>query len=77
MTNSKSDRSNTGYKGVTFNKNTGLFQAQIVVFNNKPIHKFKNRTPKIKCFQTTIWARSFETLKEAIIAREEFIKSLF
>lgn len=77
MKNSKSERSNTGYKGITFSKQKGRFQAQVVSFNNKPVHKFIHLNPETKCFQTTIWARSYDTLKEAIIAREEFIKSLF
>lgn len=35
MENSKSEQSNTGYKGITFNKRNGLFQAQLVIYNKK------------------------------------------
>ena len=40
MENSKSTRSNTGYKGITFSKQKGQFQAQVISYNNKPVHKF-------------------------------------
>lgn len=35
MQNSKSINSNTGYKGITFVKDRGLFQAQVVVYSTK------------------------------------------
>lgn len=77
MTNSKSERSNTGYKGITFAKDRGLFQAQVVAYNNKPHDRAKIKE-KAGVTQTTVWSRSnFPTLKEAVKAREDYIKSLF
>ena len=72
--NSKSERSNTGYKGITFRKDYGNFQAQVVTYSTK---KLSFNANKVVTIQKTAWSRSFNTLKEAIIAREEFIKSLF
>lgn len=77
MENSKSIISNTGYKGITFDKSNGLFQAQLVIYNKKLEHNLVNRKPKLKWFQTTVWCKKFDTLKEAIKVREDFIKSLF
>lgn len=77
MENSKSIRSNTGYKGVTFAKDRGLFQAQVVVYNDKP-HDHNKIKDRAGVTQTTVWSRSnFATLKEAVKARENYIKSLF
>ena len=65
MENSKSIRSNTGYKGVVFDKQRGLFRAQLAV--------------RLIRFQTVraIYIGEYSTLKEAVKAREDFIKSLF
>lgn len=76
MQNSKSNRSNTGYKGITFLKGKGLFQAQVVTYSTK------KKSPNVKnneiiTIQKTAWCRSYDTLKEAVEAREEYIKSLF
>ena len=61
MENSKSKASNTGYKGVYFRKDHGVFVSML---------NYKHDTIKLHI-------GSYETLKEAIKAREEFIKSLF
>ena len=65
MENSKSKLSNTGYKGIFFNKKLGTFEAQISV--------------RGKRFQQIIkiYVGQYETLKQAVEAREDFIKSLF
>ena len=65
MENSKSIRSNTGYKGVVFDKQRGLFRSQLAV--------------RLIRFQTVraIYIGEYSTLKEAVKAREDFIKSLF
>ena len=60
MINSKSNNSNTGYKGIYFDKDHGDFRVRLT---------FKNEVWYTIC--------RCETLKEAITAREEFIKSLF
>lgn len=60
MINSKSNRSNTGYKGIYFDKDNGNFRVRISI---------KNEVWYTIC--------KCETLKEAITARENFIKSLF
>lgn len=62
MENSKSTRSNTGYKGIYFNKLNGNFRVRITL-----------QSEPIKNHQIGM----FETLKEAVKAREDFIKSLF
>ena len=72
MENSKSIKSNTGYKGITFCKETGKFVISIAYrrkfnYGNKNIHNVMKKH----------YLGSYETLKEAIKAREEFIKSLF
>lgn len=74
MKNSKSSRSNTGYKGITFRKEVGKFQAQVIVYSTKKVSYNSN---KIITVQKTAWARDYDTLKEAVQAREEYIKSLF
>ena len=61
MENSKSIRSNTGYKGIYFNKTNGNFRVRITTYNDG----------------SGIEVGQYETLKEAIKAREDFIKSLF
>lgn len=64
MENSKSIKSNTGYKGVFFRKDMGKFVARLI--NN---HTGNNKID--------IHIGIYETLKEAVKAREDFIKSLF
>ena len=65
MVNSKSIKSNTGYKGIYFDKDRGKFEAQVV--NRSTIRK----TTKV------FYVGLYDTVKQAIIAREDFIKSLF
>lgn len=65
MKNSKSTRSNTGYKGIRFKKERGLFECAIAYRANN-LNKVIN-----------IYIGSYDTLEKAIKAREEFIKSLF
>ncbi len=60
MVNSKSIKSNTGYKGIYFDKLNGNFRARLSIKD-----------------ESWYSIGSFDTLKEAIKAREEFIKSLF
>jgi len=60
MENSKSIKSNTGYKGVYFIKREGNFRVYLKILSSVNYH-----------------IGSFETLKEAVKAREDFIKSLF
>lgn len=65
MINSKSEKSNTGWKGIHFDKERGKFESQVA---------YKSKERKItKIFYVGL----YETLKEAIISREEFIKKLF
>lgn len=61
--NSKSQASNTGYKGITFRKDTNMYQSQVYL------------TKKDKQFNA--FSKVFKTLPEAIKAREEFIDSLY
>jgi len=61
MVNSKSEKSNTGYKGIYFIKGDGKFRAYLKI------------SPNILNEHIGM----FDTLKEAIKAREDFIKSLF
>ena len=65
MENSKSTKSNTGYKVVVIDKQRGLFRSQLVV--------------RLIRFQTVraIYIGEYDTLKQAVKAREDFIKSLF
>jgi hypothetical protein len=65
MENSKSEKSNTNYKGIHFRKDIGKFRAHLRIYRPSD--------------QGTINVEigSFDTLKEAIEAREKFIKSLF
>ena len=65
MINSRSEKSNTGWKGIYFDKERGKFEAQVT---------YKSKERKItKVFYVGL----YETLKDAIISREEFIKKLF
>lgn len=66
MINSKSQKSNTGYKGVYFRKDNGKFRSQLRLYN-----PFNNNKPY------NVEIGQYDTLKEAIKAREDFIKSLF
>lgn len=68
--NSKSDRGNTGYKGISERKDKNYFQAQVVVYT-------KNGIKNGKVSQKTIFVENKPTLKEAIKAREEFIDNLY
>lgn len=61
MKNSKSIRSNTGYKGIFFNKKNGSFRVRVTLYKNG----------------SGIEVGSFGTFAEAQKAREDFIKSLF
>jgi hypothetical protein len=63
--NSKSIKSNTGYKGIYFDKERGQFEVQVS-------HKSLSRK-----ITKSIYVGLYETLKEAVKAREDFIKSLF
>lgn len=65
MENSKSLKSNTGYKGIYFDKARGQFEVQVS-------HKSVSRK-----ITKSIYVGLYESLREAIKAREEFIKSLF
>ena len=65
MENSKSVESNTGYKGICFDKERGNFKTQVVT-----------RTLKSKEV-INLYVGRYLSLKEAVKAREEFIKSLF
>lgn len=64
MKNSKSIRSNTGYKGIIYCKRNNTFQAYL---------NFRTITGISKA----IYICEKPTRQEAIEAREEFIKSLF
>lgn len=64
MKNSKSIRSNTGYKGILYHKGNNTFQAYL---------NFRTITGISKA----IYIAEKPTRQEAIEAREEFIKSLF
>jgi len=65
--NSKSDNSNTGYKGIYYQKSvlgrTPKFISQIVIRQGDKINK--------------VYIRQYSTLDEAILAREEFITELY
>jgi len=68
LMNSKSERSNTGYKGITYRKQKGrkpVFESKLALWG------------KDKKLNRTIWIGQFKTVDEAITAREKFIKSLF
>lgn len=61
MENSKKEGSNTGYKGISFVKAKGKFRAVIALGRRHDYHHIGY----------------YETLREAVAAREEFIKNLF
>jgi len=65
MKNSKSIRSNTGYKGIHFRKDRGLFRCHLRMYRASD--------------QSTVNFEigNYPTLKEAVKAREDFIKSLY
>ena len=65
MVNSKSNISNTGYKGVCFKKDKGKFSAILSINSGK---RCRNKL--------TINIGHYDTLKETLTAREEYIKSL-
>ena len=65
MENSKSIKSNTGYKGIHFRKNKGKFEVDLSLYKGSQETKSH--------FSLGL----YETLKEAVKAREDFIKSLF
>lgn len=64
MKNSKSIKSNTGYKGIVYCKTNNTFQAYL---------NFRT----IRGISKSIYIAEKPTRQEAIQAREEFIKSLF
>jgi len=64
MMNSKSTQSNTGYKGIYFRKSLGEFICQLT---------FRSSSGKSMAYHIG----QYPTLKEAITARQDFIKSLF
>lgn len=68
--NSKSERSNTGYKGITLRTNLKKqYQAHVaIVRRDDRGFKTKNQT---------IWSKRFTNIEEAIKAREEFIDGLY
>lgn len=70
MKNSKSDKSNTGYRGIYFRKNRGLFEASIQVC------RIRNNYGTVR-IPHKINVGSYNSLKEAIEAREDFISSLY
>ena len=61
MENSKSIRSNTGYRNIVWSKTHSKFIARL---------EHKHRT-------INLHIGLYDTLKEAVKAREDFIKSLF
>ena len=63
MENSKSVKSNTSFKGIFFRKDYGRFVSRLIY--NKGNNK------------VDIHIGEYYTLKEAVKAREDFIKSLF
>jgi PHD/YefM family antitoxin component YafN of YafNO toxin-antitoxin module len=63
--NSKSDSSNTGYKGVCFRKKRGEFQAQVAISRGSREN------------QVIITLGTYKTLDEALRVREEYITNLF
>lgn len=68
MKNSRSEHSNTGYKGISFLvETTGRFEAYIV---SRMRNKHNKRPVKFVIGH-------YDTLKEAVKAREEFIQALF
>ena len=73
MENSKSIKSNTGYKGINFDKRNGKFEISIAYRR-----KFNyGNGDKLKSVVKRHYIGYSDTLKEAITVREDFIKSLF
>lgn len=66
--NSKSTRSNTGYKGITRHSGTGKFQAQVSIYK-------RNNDGKMET--VTLYSKSCTTVKEAVKAREDYINNIF
>lgn len=65
--NSKSNKSNTGFKGITLRKRAGRndkFQTQVCI-------ALRESKPKY------IHVGNFDTLEQALDGREQFIKNLF
>lgn len=65
MKNSKSTKSNTGYKGIHFGKENGKFEVQV-------IHK-----SNIRKITKVLYVGLYDSLDQAVVARENFINSLF
>lgn len=65
--NSKSERSNTGYKGITYRERK----------NRIPKYEVHVRLEAKTNNNIKVWIGQYEKLDEALTAREEFIKSLF
>lgn len=64
MNNSKSEQSNTGYKGIYFRRSLGEFVAQLT---------FRSNSGKSIAYHIG----QYSTLKEAVKSREEFITKLY
>lgn len=69
MKNSKSNNCSSGYKGIRYRKDIGLFEAYIFT-------RTYNRQ-NIEGRSYHIYIGCYDTLKKAIKAREEFISSLY
>ena len=65
MKNSKSIKSNTGYKGIYFDRERGKFKAQVIHTSNE------------KKITRVFYVGLYDTLNEAKKQREDFIKNLF
>lgn len=72
MENSKSNTSNTGYKGITFVKEIGKFQIYIAYRRN-----FTYGTTSKRSIMRKHHLGYYDTLKEAIKQREKFINNLY
>jgi len=73
MINSKSLKSNTGFKGISFDKRNGKFEISIAYRR-----KFNyGNGDKLRSVVKRHYIGYSETLNEAVKAREDFIKSLF
>ncbi len=67
MKNTKTERSNTGYKGIYFRQSRNVFEAQIVV---------ARKTPKPGQGPHKIHIGNYNSLREAVKGRIKYIKSL-
>lgn len=67
MKNTKTTKSNTGYKGIYFRAATNKYEAQIIVARKQPR---EGQGPY------KIHIGNYETLREAVKGREKYIKSL-